>query len=248
MTTRSSSESDDLPVASGRKRNGAAAVINVRSGDETEGNQTRIDGPRRSTRRVDVVNGSPHPQRESRPTPSPRVNARHFLLGASTGNAPVPRSCLQKPVAPTKLPKISRRQSVRRHTRSSLKAEQTVSPTKRRTRLITALEQHSRAAPVILDGNSNAGVDDNDSVDGVPLPSEVRTKAVQTSTKAVMIDSEDSQEDLVLSPKKKRGRNHPNVDSPTHATEENVKQQKDELEEDLENLRETGERHILARL
>lgn len=117
-----------------------------------------------------------------------------------------------------------------------------MSPTKRRTRLITALEQHSRAAPVILDGNSNAGVD------GVPLPSEVRTKAVQTSAKAVVIASEDSEEDLVLPPEKKRGRNHPNVDSPTHATKDNLKQQQDDLEEDLENLRETGERPILARI
>ncbi|KAA6408641.1 MAG: triosephosphate isomerase [Lasallia pustulata] len=208
MNIRSSSESDEMPILSGRKRNGAAAAIHVSSGDESEVHQIETDSTRRSTKRVDVVNGSPHPQRQ---------------------------------IIPTKSPKNSIRQSVRRHTRSSGKAEQTMSPTKRRTRLITALEQHSRAAPVILDGNSNAGVD------GVPLPSEVRTKAVQTSAKAVVIASEDSEEDLVLPPEKKRGRNHPNVDSPTHATKDNLKQQQDDLEEDLENLRETEVRNSRTR-
>lgn len=242
---RSASESDDLPILSGRKRNGSAVAVVVSSGDDSD---VIHIGPRRSSTRVDVVDGSSHTQRQSRPTISPRVNARRFFLGGSTGNAPVSRSRLRKAVTPIKQSKTSTRSSARRHTRGSGGAEQTTSPTQRRTRSSTAVKQQSRAAPVTLHGGRNNGfLDDDESDDGIPMPTEVRSAAGQTSIKAMVIASEESEEDLVFSPKKRRRRIRLNESSPTLAPD-NTKQQEDDIEEDLEDLQETGERFLLTRL
>lgn len=245
---RSSSESDDLPILSGRKRNGAAVAIIMSSGDESDVNQIRLTSPRRGTKRMDVMDGGSHDQRESRPQPSLRVNARRFLLGGSTGNAPVSRSGLQKVVSPTGPSKTSTQPTARRHTRSSGKAEQAASPTKRLTRSSTAIKAQPKAAPVVLNGQGNDGLlDDDESDDGALRPSEARTTAAQTSTTSVVIASEESEEDLVLSPNKRRRRIHLDKDAWTHATGANMKQQEDDLEEDLEDLQATGERFLLAR-
>lgn len=247
--TRSSSESDELPILSGRKRNRSAVAIIVSSGDESEVNETRLDTRDRSRKRVDVVDKSSHTRRQSRPMPSPRVNARRLLLGGSTGSAPVPRLCLQKVVTPNKPSKVNTQSSARRRTRSSGKAEQPASPTRRRTRLSTAMEKQPTAASIVLDDGIHDGIlDDDASDDGVPMPSEVRSTAVQTPTKAVVVASEEeSDEDLVLSPTKRR-RIHLNEESPTHATDVVSKQQEEDLEEDLEDLQETGKWLLLARL
>ena len=230
----SSSESDDLPILSGRKRNGPAVAIIVSSGDESEVNHI---SPRRRSKRVDVKDERLHTRRQSRPISSPRVNARRFLLGGSTGNAPVPRSRLQKVVTPTKPSKGSTQASARRHTRSSGKAEQEASPITRHTR-----SSQPRAAPTILDRKSNDGILDDDKSDqGVLMSSEVGSTAAQTSIKAVVIAGEESEEDLVLSPKKRRRLIRLNEDSPTHTTGSDVKQQQDDLQGDLEDLKETGE-------
>lgn len=242
---RSASESDDLPILSGRKRNGSAVAVIVSSGDESDVNQIR---PRRSSKRVNVVDRGSHTQRQSRPILSPRVNTRHFLLGGSTGNAPVSRLRHQKVVNPVKRSKPNSRSSARRHTRSSGRAEETASPTQRRTRSSTAVKQQSRAAPVTLDGGTNdAFLDDDESDDGVPMPTDGGSAAGQTSIKAVVIASEESEEDLVLSPKKRRRRIRLNENSPTLAPD-NTKQREDDIEDDLEDLQDTGERSLLTRL
>lgn len=241
---RSASESDDLPILSGRKRNGSAVAVIASSGDESDVNQIR---PKRSSKRVDVVDNSSHTQPQSRPILSPRVNTGHFLLGGSTGNAPASRLRHQKVVTPIKQSKSSTRSSARRHTRSSGRAEQTALPTQRRTRSSTAVKQQSRAAPINLVGKRNDSfLDDDESDDGVPMPSEVRGAAGQTSSKAVVIASEESERDLILSPKRRR-RMRLNEESPSLAPDM-TKQQEDDIEEDLEDLQETGERFLLRRL
>ena len=274
--TRSSSEDDDLPIPSGRKRNGAAVAIILSSEDESDDNPIRLDSPRRNTKRVDIVNRSSHTPHQSRPIPSPLVNARQFLLGGSTGNAPVSSLRVRNVVTPTKPSKSGTRPgtfpSTQRRTRSSGKAEQTTSPTKRRTRSTIASNKRSTAAPIGLDDESDGEVNplkssmrwqasstpvtlntlEGESDDGVPMASDVRSTAARKSTKAAEIsyDSEGSDEDIVISPKKRSRRKSTGLNghTPNLATEGNMKQHKEDLQEDLEDLQETGELFLLSRL
>ena len=260
------SSGEELPLLNRRKRKEAQNTIIVSSEEESDkgsdDSALNHTSPRRNGQGPKAAHRVSVPPQQSRPRISSRINSRSFLLGGSTGNAPV--SSLRKIhiATPTKPKKY---QSSSRQTRSSTKLKG-ASPSKNRESS-SRMRQQPKSSPLPInlssdDLTSDSGTELQSSVrrptkktaniastDTSPLresslvttPSSLRKrKDHQGSRKGNNMDSSDESDDIIVSPLKRKRLVRPSEQSPLTFIGTSRKQVAEDLEEDLEALQETG--------
>ena len=253
------SENDsDLPPLISGKRNESKAPIIVSSDDESDDGAVRLATPRRSDRKMRYKDKSSPTSHQSRAAISPRVNHRSFLLGGSTGYAPVLSSRKRKTVVSTKLKRI---ENSPRRMRSSNKAK-LVTATETRDRS-TRRTKHSTPDQVHTDLSSDHETDSSAIEPQTPERNLRRVAAAQieepnsedesdviltsprntlekTNTTSMNGTSVESDEDLVISHPKRKRISRPAERSSPRKFDGLKSQAQDDIDEDLEALQETG--------
>ena len=260
------SSGEDMPLHSQRKRKEAQNTVIVSNEDESDAasdnDVLKLTSPHRNTRRSKEVKRGLVTPKQRRPNISSRINSRSFLLGGSTGNAPV--SSLRKVhlVTPTKSkkPKGSSRQ-----TRSSTHFKRTsLSETSEAS---SRMKLRAKLNPLPIDLSSDDLTSDSgneiessvrrpakgsrnietwissplhESITVAAPPSDHERKDLPNSTEVNSMDSGDDSEDIVISPPKRKRLVRPLGQSPSTIIGKSRKQVADDLQEDLEDLQETG--------
>ena len=260
------SSGEDLPLPSQRKCKEARNTVVVSSEDESDpasdNDVLKLTSPHRNGRKPKAGKRGLVTPKQRRPNISSRINSRSFLLGGSTGNAPV--SSLRKVhiAAPTKSKKPL---DSTRQTRSSIKLRRPSPPKTREASSRMRIRTKPASIPIDLSSDnltSDSGNDIESSVrrptretgiietsNSSPLqesitvaapPSGHKRKDLPNSIEIDSMDSSDGSEDVVVSPPKRKRLVRPLEQSPSTFIGNSRKQAADDLQEDLEDLQETG--------
>lgn len=261
-----SSSGEDLPLPSQRKHKGAQNTVIVSSEDESDtspdNDVLNLISPHRNGRRSEGAKRSLVTSKQRKPNIPSRINSHSFLLGGSTGNAPVSSSRKVHIATPMKSKKPL---DTLRQTRSSTKLKRP-SPSKTRDSS-SRMRLRTKPAPLPVDLSSDDLTSDSgdeiessirrptresgfieasstsplhESITVVTPPSGYKRGDLLNSTIVDSMDSSDDSDDIVVSPPKRKRLVRPSEQSPSTSVRNSRKQVADDLHEDLEDLQETG--------
>ena len=258
------SEDDAIPTTLTRRRKSYTATVVLDSDESSVDALPKHRSPRRTTRNPELGNGSSDTPRHSRPTSFPRVNARLFLLGGSSGYAPVPSLRKLKTVTPTE--KGSSR-AIRRQTRSFVPIVSDTLSHIRSTRSTTRANGHQKPVegvnededdssateteesltkplPIVPVSNDTSSTPIEEANDEVSQQSETSKPADISMALPIMTSTEsDDSEDVVVSPVRRKRIVRKVEHLPSASPKESQVQAIEDIQEDLDDLEATGKSH-----
>lgn len=228
-----SSDEGDVPVSSSVQRKARPSAIYSSSEDESDPVLPKL-GSRRRASKLPVPN-SPNPQLPHTPTSS-RVRPLGFILGGNTGNAPLSRSQRYKTEPRSIGRKIDDQDSkVSRRTRSHITENLEFDSPKRKVRPSTSSYN---------DLNRNTTESDTDEEDDeitqTPSKKSNSNAGLAPTRNLNTGDSDESSEDLVISPKRRRLVAKNFEDPPQNELDDSHNQIAEDLQADMDDLRDTG--------
>ena len=235
---------DQSPSMKAKNRANARNSIVISSEEDSEDDAIILKTPQRSRRGPNVVDKSPSTALQSRLPKSPYFNSRQFLLGGSTGNAPIGRLRRHVTDTPTRAqkPGLPPKRATRFTTRPS--SESTIK-VRRSTRLGTQMnddESEIRQAvsksytdPRKISRSAKTSVLEDDS-DTIAVSQKTRQLGAAFEEQSISASETDTSEDEVFSAVKRKRLEHRTTNPPKSGTSH----RDEDLQEDLEALQDTG--------